>query len=72
MARRAKSSAPAQGANKHNIRVRTALARRYRAGLGPFGPEPIAITVTTAQLDKLLADPMLEIEELEHGLLQPE
>ena len=32
-------------------------ARRYRAGLGPFGREPLDVEVTPAQAEALRADP---------------
>lgn len=36
-------------------------ARRYRAGLGPFGREPQTLAVTPAQLAALQADPLLAV-----------
>lgn len=36
---------------------------RYRAGLGPFGREPVEIDVTPEQADALRADPVLLVDE---------
>jgi hypothetical protein len=38
-------------------------ATRYRAGLGPFGREPMTVEATPEQLEALRADPMLTIVE---------
>lgn len=38
-------------------------ARRYRAGLGPFGREPLEVEVTPAQAEALRADPALLVAE---------
>jgi hypothetical protein len=47
--------------------VRTVSAhgdrQRYRAGLGPFGRDPVAVEVTPEQADALRADPMLAVGE---------
>ena len=39
-------------------------ARRYRAGLGPFGREPLEVEVTPAQAEALRADPALLVAEV--------
>jgi|YNPMSStandDraft_2_1061718.scaffolds.fasta_scaffold20613_3 hypothetical protein len=48
------------------LSVRTAPAHggqpRYRAGLGPFGPEPLTVEATPEQAESLRADPMLIVE----------
>lgn len=38
-------------------------ARRYRAGLGPFGREPLEVEVAPAQAEALQADPALLVAE---------
>jgi hypothetical protein len=49
--------------------VRTAPAHgemtRYRAGLRPFGREPVTVEATPAQAEALKADPMLIVTEAE-------
>jgi hypothetical protein len=49
--------------------VRTVAAQgdqpRYRAGLGPFGREPVTVEVTQEQAEALKADPMLIVTEAE-------
>jgi hypothetical protein len=49
--------------------VRTAPAQgemtRYRAGLGPFGREPVTAEATPEQAEALRADPMLILTEAE-------
>lgn len=51
------------------LMVRTAPAHgemtRYRAGLGPFGREPVTVEATPAQAEALKADPMLIVTEAE-------
>lgn len=39
-------------------------ARRYRAGLGPFGREPLEVEVMPAQAEALQADPALLVAEV--------
>jgi hypothetical protein len=36
---------------------------RYRAGLGPFGGDPVVVEATPEQADALRADPVLEVFE---------
>lgn len=47
--------------------VRTQPARgsapRYRAGLGPFGREPVAVEASDAQARELMADPALLVAQ---------
>ena len=38
-------------------------APRYRAGLGPFGREPLEVEATPAQAEALRADPALLVAE---------
>lgn len=38
-------------------------ATRYRAGLGPFGREPVSVEATPAQAEALKADPALLVSE---------
>lgn len=38
-------------------------ARRYRAGLGPFGREPLEVEAAPAQAEALRADPALLVAE---------
>lgn len=47
------------------VRTRSAHgdARRYRAGLGPFGREPLEVEATPAQAEALRADPALLVAE---------
>jgi hypothetical protein len=49
--------------------VRTVAAQgdqtRYRAGLGPFGREPVTVEATPEQAEALRADPMLIVTEAE-------
>ena len=42
-------------------------ARRYRAGLGPFGREPLEVEVTPAQAEALRDDPALLVAEADGG-----
>ncbi len=62
MARKTYPAAPATV----RLIVRTAPAHgelpRHRAGLGPFGREPVTVEVTPAQADALRADPLLIVE----------
>lgn len=37
---------------------------RYRAGLGPFGREPVVVEVTPEQAEALRADPALAVAEV--------
>lgn len=37
---------------------------RYRAGLGPFGREPVEVHATDAQAEALRADPALMVAEV--------
>lgn len=37
------------------------VPRRYRAGLGPFGPDPVVVQATQEQADALLRDPHLGV-----------
>lgn len=39
-------------------------ARRYRAGLGPFGREPLEVEAAPAQAEALRADPALLVAEV--------
>jgi hypothetical protein len=47
--------------------VRTVAAHgdfpRYRAGLGPFGREPVTVEVSPEQAEALKADPTLQVEQ---------
>jgi hypothetical protein len=51
------------------LKVRTVAAHgghpRYRAGLGPFGREPVTVEATPVQAESLRADPMLIVTEAE-------
>jgi hypothetical protein len=38
---------------------------RYRAGLGPFGREPVTVEASLEQAEKLRADPVLIVTEAE-------
>jgi hypothetical protein len=38
---------------------------RYRAGLGPFGREPVTVEATPEQAEALKADPVLIVTEAE-------
>lgn len=38
---------------------------RYRAGLGPFGREPVVVEATPEQAEELRADPVLIVAEAE-------
>lgn len=40
-------------------------ARRYRAGLGPFGREPLEVEVTPEQAEALRADQVLLVADAE-------
>lgn len=40
---------------------------RYRAGLGPFGREPVEVEATDAQADALMADPALLVVKVGAG-----
>lgn len=46
-------------------------ARRYRAGLGPFGREPLEVEVTPAQAEALRADPALLVAEADAPAAKP-
>lgn len=39
--------------------------RRWRAGLGPFGREPVEVEATQEQAEAMRADPMLDVIEAE-------
>jgi hypothetical protein len=62
----AKKPEPAPASDTVRLRVRTAPAHgdatRYRAGLGPFGHEPVTVEATPEQAEALRADPMLIVE----------
>jgi len=49
------------------LMVRTVAAHgnatRYRAGLGPFGREPVTVEVSPEQAEALKADPTLQVEQ---------
>jgi len=49
--------------------VRTQAAHgtnpRYRAGLGPFGRDPVTIEATPEQAEALKADPVLIVAEVD-------
>jgi hypothetical protein len=51
------------------LAVRTVAAHgemtRYRAGLGPFGRDPVTVEVSSEQAEALRADPMLIVTEAE-------
>jgi hypothetical protein len=51
------------------LTVRTVPAHgemtRYRAGLGPFGREPVTVEATPEQAEALKADPVLIVTEAE-------
>lgn len=51
------------GGGLMTVSVRSTVPRRYRAGLGPFGADPVTLAVTPEQLDALRADAMLILEE---------
>jgi len=61
----------AQPTERDTVRlsVRTVAAHgemtRYRAGLGPFGREPLTVEATPEQAESLRADPMLIVTEAE-------
>lgn len=42
-------------------------APRYRAGLGPFGREPVEVDATDAQAEALMADPALLVAKVGSG-----
>ena len=54
-------------ATRVRLSVRTATAHgdaaRYRAGIGPFGRDPVTVEATPAQAEALRADPVLIVEE---------
>jgi len=64
MAAKKPDAAPASATVR--LMVRTVAAHgemmRYRAGLGPFGREPVTVEVTPEQAEALRADPMLIVE----------
>jgi hypothetical protein len=51
------------------LTVRTAPvhgdAKRYRAGLGPFGRDPVTVEASLEQAEALKADPVLIVTEAE-------
>lgn len=65
------SSPAGRGGKAGTVRliVRTVAAhgdlRRYRAGLGPFGREPVVVEAIPEQAKVLKADPRLEVTEEE-------
>ncbi len=62
---RAKTAAPDKGADDQvTVTVRSTGFRRYRAGLGPFTPEPVTIKVTPEQLIELRSDSLLIVEDV--------
>jgi hypothetical protein len=65
----AKKPEPAPARDTVRLLVRTAPAHgdqpRYRAGLGPFGREPVTVDAAHAQADAIKADPMLVVTEAE-------
>jgi hypothetical protein len=65
----AKKTDAAPASNTVRLMVRTAPAQgdqpRYRAGLGPFGREPVTVEATPEQAEVLRADPMLIVTEAE-------
>lgn len=54
---------------RRRLAVRTAPhfagPRRFRAGLGPFGPAPVVVEADAAQAEALAADPMLVVTPLD-------
>ncbi|MCI1193419.1 hypothetical protein MOJ79_16415 [Calidifontimicrobium sp. SYSU G02091] len=59
---------PAAPAGTLRLLVRTVSVHgdygRYRAGLGPFGREPVVVCATPQQAQALRADPALAVAEL--------
>ena len=50
---------PQAGGKTARYRVAASVPRRYRAGLGPFGPAPVEVDLTEDQLAAIEADPYL-------------
>lgn len=46
-------------------RVAASVPRRYRAGLGPFGPAPVELELDAGQLAAIEADPYLTVTPLD-------
>lgn len=62
---RAKTAAPDKGADDQvTVTVRSTGFRRYRAGLGPFGRDPVTLEVSREQLIELRSDTLLIVEEV--------
>ena len=66
MAAKKPDAAPARAAVRLMVRTVAAMGemRRYRAGLGPFGREPVVVEVTPGQAAALKADTMLVVAEV--------
>ncbi|MFN3595277.1 MAG: hypothetical protein ACK4TK_11445 [Thiobacillaceae bacterium] len=64
MAKKPETAAP----STVRLIVRTVAAHgntpRYRAGLGPFGREPVVVEVTPEQAEALKADTALAVAEM--------
>jgi hypothetical protein len=58
-------AAPARATVRLKVRTVPAHgdAKRYRAGLGPFGREAVTVEATPEQAEALKADPLLHIEQ---------
>jgi hypothetical protein len=65
MATKKPDAAPASTSVRLMVRAVSAQGdrQRYRAGLGPFGRDPVMVDATPEQADALRADPMLEVGE---------
>lgn len=57
---------PAAGTVRLRVRLKAGgPERRWRAGLGPFGREPVEVEATQEQADAMRADHMLDVIEAE-------
>ncbi len=54
-------AAPEAAPTARRYRVAAAVPRRYRAGLGPFGPAPVEVELDGDQLAAIEADPLLTV-----------
>jgi hypothetical protein len=65
MAAKKPDAAPARATVRLMVRTVAVMGemRRYRAGLGPFGREPVVVEATPEQAEALKADPLLHIEQ---------
>jgi len=69
MATKKPDAAPASATVRLSVRTAPAHgdATRYRAGLGPFGREPVTVEATHEQAEAIKADPVLIVTEAGGG-----